>query len=140
MSQPILVAVDIEHKETALTALQEGAFLASAKGVALHVAYVLPYGFYSYIGSYLSQDILDDSVIRAKDELAKIATAVEVTFGDLETHVLRGGVYQQILLLAETLHAQTIVVNAHYDLETNIMGPVTAQVARYANCKVLIVR
>lgn len=141
MMGPVLVAIDLEHKDHAGGALACAAALARMEQVPVHLCYVLPYGFYSYVAPYIPQDVVDDTKKRAHADLDAFKTTAHLEGLTVVTHVLQGGVYQQILRLAKDIAAGTIVVNAvRPDQHVSTMGPVAAHVARYAPCKVLLVR
>ena len=56
-------------------------------------------------------------------------------------HVLRGGIGEQALLLAEALKARLMIVNAtRQDSAHTTLGTHAAQIARHAPCSVLLVR
>lgn len=142
MTPKILAAVDIAHRESCEAILAEAALLAKCKDAEFHVCYVLPYGFYSYIHPYIPQNVLDDTAQRAKSELGDLATLPAVADLQVKTHLRQGGVYQQLLLVADEISADTIVINAALgdDGSTGHLGPIAAHVGRYAKCKVMILR
>lgn len=142
MADIILAAVDIAHPDSCDAVIREAKALADAKEAELHLCYVLPYGFYSYIDPYIPHEVIEDTRRRAQEDLDKLAGPPALSGIAVKTHLRQGGVHQQILLLATEIAPDTIVINAaiaHEGRGTE-MGPVTSQVARYATCKVLIVR
>ncbi|WP_316863160.1 universal stress protein [uncultured Cohaesibacter sp.] len=141
MEKKILVAIDVEHRENATKALREAAQLASCIHAEIHVCYVLSYGFYDYVKPFLSEDVLKDSIAQVKKDLIDIIQQAELSDDVVVRHVLKGGVYQQILLLAEKLKPHYIVLNSSRpDAMGGVTGPVTAQIAHLAPCSLLIVR
>ncbi|WP_319412744.1 universal stress protein [uncultured Cohaesibacter sp.] len=141
MDPKILVAIDIEHRANSVKALQEAARLARCVGGEIHVCYVLAYGFYDYVKPFLVEEVIKNSIDKAKMELVSIIKEADLYEDVIFRHVLKGGVHQQILLLAESLHAAYIVVNASQpEAMTGIAGPITAQLAHLAPCHLLIVR
>ena len=105
MSQKtILILVDIAHQESAVELCHYAAALLPDSG-GLHLAYVLPYGNFSYVEPYVSADSLKASAKRAHDELGAIRHAVGI---EANAHVLRGSIGEQALLLAKTISADLI--------------------------------
>lgn len=59
----------------------------------------------------------------------------------IDTIVRHGTVYEQILLVAEEIGADQIVIGAHRpQLSDYLLGPNTARVVRHARCSVNVVR
>ena len=141
MDPKILVAIDIEHHANAVKALKEAAKLAQCVNGEIHVCYVLAYGFYDYVKPFLVEEVVKDSIAHVKMELVALVKEAGLSDELVYRHVLKGGVHQQILLLAETLAPSYLIVNASQpDAMTGIAGPVTAQLAHLAPCSLLIVR
>ncbi|WP_319567820.1 universal stress protein [Cohaesibacter marisflavi] len=141
MDPKILVAIDIEHQANAVKALKEAAKLAQCVNGEIHVCYVLAYGFYDYVKPFLVEEVVKDSIAHVKMELVALVKEAGLSDELVYRHVLKGGVHQQILLLAETLASSYLIVNASQpDAMTGIAGPVTAQLAHLAPCSLLIVR
>lgn len=138
MTKVILVAIDLEHPDSAKIALEEAAVLAKAKGLPLHVCYVLAFGFYSYIQPLISEDTIEALSKETHKKLDAFVAGIGIK---AESHVLQGGVYQQILLLAEKLNADTVVAMARRPgAKITQLGPVAAQLMRYAECSVSVIR
>jgi nucleotide-binding universal stress UspA family protein len=59
----------------------------------------------------------------------------------IETHALRGIIYDQIIKLSDKINADFVVIGAHKPgFMDFFMGPNATRVARHANCSVMIVR
>lgn len=59
----------------------------------------------------------------------------------MATHVLRGGIGEQAMLLAQDIGADLIVINAtRSDSRHTSLGTHAAQIARHAPCSVLLHR
>ena len=133
---PVLVLVDIDHRDGGLALLREVA--RQAAGAVLHVAYVIPFGFYSYVEPYVSEESQAEAAARAKVELEDLIAEAGLA---ATPHVLRGGIGEQALLLAEALKARLMIVNAtRQDSAHTTLGTHAAQIARHAPCSVLLVR
>ncbi|WP_319497423.1 universal stress protein [uncultured Cohaesibacter sp.] len=141
MAEKILVAIDIEHRENSVKALQQAARLAQCIEGEIHVCYVLAYGFYDYVKPFLVEEVIKDSIAHVKMELVAIVKEAGLKEELIYRHVLKGGVHQQILLLAASLDPSYLVINASQpDAAGGMAGPITAQLAHLAPCNLLIVR
>lgn len=89
MKKPVLILVDIAHVDSAIRALAHAKDVFS--NADLHVAYVMPYGFYSYVEPFVSEESQKAAADRAKSELAALIAEADMT-GETTPHVLRGGI------------------------------------------------
>jgi len=137
MSEKIIVLVDIAHSNSAV------ALLTKAKthyaGKEIHLAYVMPYGNYSYVEPFVSKESQENAAQCAHAELD--ALTHEVGLSKASRHVLRGGIGDQVFELAKKLGATVLVLNAvrlgsHY----STLGTHAAQIVRHAPCDVHIMR
>jgi universal stress protein F len=141
MTKPILVAVDLEHMDSATTAVEEAEFVARSRKAPLHVCYVLPFVHYGYITPMLPKELLDDTAARAHAALDGLIASVGAIGLDVRPHVLRGGISEQVLLLASRIGAGHILLNARRkDANGYATGANAAQIARHATCSVTILR
>jgi len=141
MTNPILVAVDLEHKDSAAAALDEAIFVAKSRTAPLHVCYVLPYVHYSYIAPFVPQELIDDTAAHAHAALDELIAKADTQGVETVPHVLRGGISEQALALASKIGAGHILVNARRkDAEGYATGANAAQIARHATCSVTILR
>jgi len=141
MTQPVLLAIDLAHRDSAAAALPRALSIARAADAPLHLAYVMAYGHYSYIEPLISASVIEDTAIRAKGDLDAMVAESGAPEGTVTTHVLRGGVSQQILDLADRIGAEHVIVNARFEAASNnASGPNAAQIARFAKCSVTILR
>ena len=132
----VLVLVDVAHRDGAVDVLRyaAGAFPSSE----LHVAYVMPYGFYSYVEPYVSDKSQQAANDRAKEELAVVISSADV---QATPHVLRGGIGEQALLEAKEIEADLIVLNAvRAGSSLSTLGTHAAQIARHSEVSVLLHR
>ncbi|MEM9395360.1 MAG: universal stress protein [Pseudomonadota bacterium] len=132
----VLVLADIAHKESSEAALRYAA--TTFPKAELHVAYVMPYGFYSYVEPYVSDESQKAASARAKEELAALVQASDV---DATPHILRGGIGEQALLAAKSIKADLILLNAvRSGSSLSTLGTHAAQIARHAEASVLLHR
>lgn len=137
MSGRVLALIDIEDRDGSLLLIRETARLFPA--AEIHVAHVIPYGFYSYIEPYISQESREAVISDAKAALSSILTAASAA--DATPHVLQGGVGEQALLLAKKLDVATITLCAtRNDSAHTTLGTHAAQIARHAECSVFLIR
>lgn len=134
----ILAMVDIAHRDNALRICRK-AVSQCQQNDSLHVAYVMPYGYFSYIEPFVPEENIKAAAKRAHDELDSIIA--EVNIDSANAHILRGGVAEQALLLAKEIDASLIVLNAHRpDVKMHSLGSYATQIVGNAECSVLIVR
>lgn len=137
MPDTIIILVDIANPKSA------AALMAKAKaryeGQDLHVAYVMPYGFYSYVEPFVSKESQDSAAERAHTELKQLMT--QTGLDGAQRHVLRGGIGDQILELAKATKAEILVLNAvRSNSHLSTLGTHAAQIVRHAPCDVHVVR
>ncbi len=134
----LLAMIDIAHRDNAVALCRELSE-QDRDGDTLHVAYVMPYGHYSYIEPFVSEDSIKAAAARAHDEVHAIVEETGLSF--VTEHVLRGGVGEQALLLADEVKADMILVNAHRPkASAHVLGSYAAQIIRHAPCSVLVKR
>jgi nucleotide-binding universal stress UspA family protein len=109
-------------------------------GRETHVGYVMPYGFYSYVEPFVSEESQQAASARAHGELETLVDGLGAGAA-LKLHVLRGGIGEQSLRLANKLKASVIVLNAMRSNSAHVtLGTHAAQIARHADCSVHLVR
>jgi universal stress protein F len=136
-TRTLLAIVDIAHRDTAIALCREAGFIQHS-GDILHVAYVMPYGHYSYVEPFVSEDSIKAAAKRAHTELNQIVMAAEI---DAIEHVLRGSVGEQAMLLAKKLNTDMLLINAHRpDIQMHSLGSYATQIVRHAPCSVLVKR
>ena len=138
MAGPILCLVDLENHASAQALLKHA--VAHFQGREMHVAYILPFGFYSFVEPYISLEsqkaVAEQAHAELDSLLSEIACDIPIT-----PHVLRGGIGEQALRLAGKLKASVIVLNAVRSDSAHItLGTNAAQICRHAGCSVHLVR
>lgn len=133
----LLAMVDIAHRDNAVALCRE-AGLQQRSGDTVHVAYVMPYGHFSYVEPFVSEDSIKEAAERAHKELSAIVVDAQV---DATEHVLRGSVGEQAMLLAKKVDADLLLINAHRpDVRLHTLGSYATQIVRHANCSVFVRR
>ena len=135
---PILALIDLEHPDAAETLARTA--VAEAGTAPLHLCYVLPYGNYSYVGAFIPQETVKQAGQRAHDAMDALVDRLGAPTPPT-IHILRGGVGEQAVMLAESIHAGLIMLNAKRpDAQAHGLGPHAAQIMRHAHCSVVVIR
>jgi nucleotide-binding universal stress UspA family protein len=141
MFNNILLPVDIEHPESWKKALPMAVELAGTKGT-LHLLGVVHDIGSAWVAQSLPRDFEATSLQMMKTRLAELA-AQELPQGmSVKTHVGHGHIAERILLAADAIGADLIVIAALHsdDLRTLMVGSNSGKVVRHAKIPVLTVR
>ena len=136
MYKTVIVPVDIAHADKAQSMIATAKLLGGdqAKIVLANVVEEIP----SYVVPELPENMVDKSMERARQELAKIADATE---GNVSIDVRCGQVTPKLLEIAQELDADAIVVASHRPgLQDYFLGSTAARVVRHAQCSVVVIR
>lgn len=137
MTQCVLALIDIDQPESAKSLLREMNSLFSE--AEAHAAHVIPFGFYSYVEPYVSEQNRSDMIASVKASMDQILA--EAGAANATPHALYGGVGEQSLLLATKIGADVIILNAaRPDSAHTTLGTHAAQIARNAPCSVYLTR
>jgi len=141
MFSTILVPIDLAEPESSGRALEAAIRMARDYDATMHVVTVVPDVGMSVVGGYFpkgfEQQALDETKTRLKAFLEDIIPDDVKAKG----HVAHGGIYQQILAIADTLGADIIVMASHRPaMRDYLLGPNAARVVRHARQSVLVVR
>lgn len=139
MFDKILVAVALEHGDTAETLMNKAWALLNPGGT-VHVVHVLE-PIPNYVSAEISPEILTDRSKFATEELDAIAKRNTGRDGTLLTEVRIGGSANEILSAAEQHNVDLIMVASHQPgFSTYFIGSTAAKVTRHAQCSVLVLR
>lgn len=141
MFKNILLPVDIEHPESWAKALPMAAELAGTQGT-LHLLGVVHDIGSAWVAQSLPRDFEATSLHMMKTRLAELA-AQELPQGlSIKTHVGHGHIAERILMAADAVGADLIVIAALHsdDLRTLMVGSNSGKVVRHAKIPVLTVR
>lgn len=134
-----------DFSDCARDALQDAADLAELTGATLAVlhvyqnpAYVMPVGAYLEPAASALSDLRDGLV----DELAKLTEPLEAKGLQVETLLLEGVPYQEIVDHAKKWGADLIVMGTHgrSGFQRALIGSVAERVVRLAHCPVFVSR
>ncbi|MEL6104142.1 MAG: universal stress protein [Pseudomonadota bacterium] len=141
MFKNLLLAVDVNDKGGATKCAQAASSMAQSEGATLHVLNVVPDSGMAIVGASLSADLSTKVMEQAKADLQAWAEAAMPGDINVQLHVSRGTVYDQIIKAAESLKVDAIFVGAHRpELKDYLMGPNAARVARHAPQSVFVIR
>ncbi|MFT6557397.1 universal stress protein [Sneathiella sp.] len=141
MFQHILLAVDLEAKDSWSKSVPEAVNYAKAFGATLHVITVVPDFGMSIVGSFFPKEhegkMLEDAAKRLH-EFVDSNIPKEVKSQVVVGH---GSAYEEILAMQRRLKCDLIIMSAHRPkMQDYLLGPNAARVVRHANCSVLVVR
>lgn len=140
MYKNILLPVDLSDEVSSSKALAAALELTTAE-TTLHVVSVLPSFGSAQVAGYFSADFEKQALKHLADELC--AWVQKHVPGDIkvEPHVLHGTVYHEVLMAADKLAADLIVIGAHRpELKDYFLGPNAARIVRHAKPSVFVVR
>lgn len=141
MFRNILLPVDIEHPDSWEKALPMAVDLADDDG-KLHILGIVHDIGSGWVAQSLPQDFESRSLQMMKSRLNDLAEAVTRQGFQVETHVGHGHIAEHILLTADRVGADLIVIASHQpdDLRTLLVGSNSGKVVRHARIPVLTVR
>ncbi|MBL4666641.1 MAG: universal stress protein [Sneathiella sp.] len=141
MFKHILLAVDLEAKETWKKLVPEAVGYATQANATLHVMAVLPDFGMSIVGSFFpsnhEEKMLEEMNKRLHEFVAEnIPSEIKVQ------HIVgHGTAYEEILRMQKKISCDLIIIGAHRpSMQDYLLGPNAARVVRHAECSVLVVR
>ncbi|MDP1724093.1 MAG: universal stress protein [Alphaproteobacteria bacterium] len=141
MFKEILLAIDLEDKNSWEKALPFSVSYAQAFDAKLHILTVLPDFGMSLVGQYFPADYeekMRKKSNKALHEFVNIHVPENVTVQNI---VATGSVYETIVNMAEEIKADLIVLGAHRpELKDYLIGPNASRVVRHGHCSVLVIR
>lgn len=141
MFQHILLAVDLEAKDSWVKAVPEAVSYAENFGSTLHVMTVVPDFGMSIVGSFFPKDHEGKMLEEAKKRL-HVFTEKHIPDAIKVQHIVgHGTAYEEILIMQGKIKCDLIIMSAHRPkMQDYLLGPNAARVVRHANCSVLVVR
>ncbi|RLM17718.1 universal stress protein [Brenneria alni] len=142
MYTTILVPVDIEEDELTRNALIHVVRLAKMSGATVHLFHALPDAS-AFLSAYSFgiKEFENEAVVKANDELKALIKTIDLPPSRLSFSVSFGTPRDEVLLLAEELNADLIVVGSRRpDVKTYLLGSNAAAIVRHAKTSVLVVR
>jgi nucleotide-binding universal stress UspA family protein len=142
MYKNILVPIDLADPELAKPAVATALMMVAQSEGTLRFINVLPLTPVM-LAEYVPPDFEVQQRKSAEDALAIVVK--ETGLGARASATVRqGGIYQEILEEAGSIHADLIVMSSHrpqkHAVRTYFLGSNAGHVVRYAKCSVLVVR
>ncbi|WP_085901882.1 universal stress protein [Kiloniella majae] len=141
MFKHILLAVDLDQKDSWGKALPTSVEYAKAFGSTLHIMTVVPNFGSSIVSSFFPKDHEEQMMEGANKALHKFVD--DNIPDDIKVqHIIgHGNAYEEILRISEEISSDVIIMGAHRPrMEDYLLGPNAARVVRHAKCSVLVVR
>ncbi|MBL4786278.1 MAG: universal stress protein [Cohaesibacteraceae bacterium] len=141
MFKRVLLAIDLQQKDSWDKALPTGIEYAKAFGCTLHVMTVVPNFGSSIVGSFFPKDH-EEQVMEGTNKALHGFVTENIPSDISVQHIIgHGTAYEEILRVAEEIDCDLIIMGAHRPkMEDYLLGPNAARVVRHANCSVLVVR
>jgi nucleotide-binding universal stress UspA family protein len=143
MYKQILVPIDLSDPELAKPAIANAVVMARQTDGTIRLVNVLPLTPVM-LAEYVPPDFEVQQRKAAEDAIAIIAKESGLEPPRVSTTVRQGGIYQEILEEANSIHADLIVMSSHrpqrHAVRTYFLGSNAGHVVRYAKCSVLVVR
>ncbi len=143
MYKQILVPIDLSDPELAKPAIANAVMMARQTDGTIRLVNVLPLTPVM-LAEYVPPDFEVQQRKAAEDAIAIIAKESGLEPSRVSTAVRQGGIYQEILEEANSIHADLIVMSSHrpqrHAVRTYFLGSNAGHVVRYAKCSVLVVR
>jgi nucleotide-binding universal stress UspA family protein len=143
MYKQILVPIDLSDPELAKPAIANAVMMARQTQGTIRCLNVLPLTPVM-LAEYVPPDFEVQQRKAAEDAITIIAKESGLEPSRVSTAVRQGGIYQEILEEANSIHADLIVMSSHrpqrHAVRTYFLGSNTGHVVRYAKCSVLVVR
>ncbi|MES2906418.1 MAG: universal stress protein [Pseudomonadota bacterium] len=138
MFKNLLIPVDVNQSDIALQALSAAKpYVNGAKICIMNVRYIVP----QMMGEYLPDDFDDRADEEARGFLKKLARESGLDESQVNYHVALGTVYHEILLQADKIKSDLIIIGSHHPtMATYLIGSNAQRVVRHAKCSVLVVR
>ena len=141
MFKRILLPIDVSDQDVAAQSLRQATELAKLMGSEVRLVAV-----FNPIVPMAPMDVVPQSYIDTmgdfeRQELAKLAAAIDLPKEKVSTEVREGGAYAELLEAAEAWKADLIIIGAHKrSMATYLLGSTANAIVRHAHCPVLVMR
>ena len=140
MSKTVLVPIDVDQETSWQLALPAAARLADPDTKIVLLA-VLPDIKMTVVFQYIPADF--EALLKAstKEKLQDLSKEYLPDNSNVSQAVRHGGIYREILCMADEIEANLIVMASHRpELADFLIGANAARVVRHAKCSVYVVR
>jgi len=136
----IVVPIDLAEPEISRRAIEHAAMLAKlSKGriTLVNVVPIMPLMMLDTVPVSFETEVAE----KAEAQLAALAKTIDLPPERLETIVRIGGIYHEVLEVAESKKADLVVVGSHRPgMATYLIGSNATAIVRHATCSVLVLR
>jgi nucleotide-binding universal stress UspA family protein len=143
MYKNILVPIDLADPDLAKPAVATALMMTGQSEGTIRLVNVLPLTPVM-LAEYVPPDFEMQQRKAAEDALAIVVKETGLASTRASATVRQGGIYQEILEEASSMHADLIVMSSHrpqkHAVRTYFLGSNAGHVVRYAKCSVLVVR
>jgi nucleotide-binding universal stress UspA family protein len=143
MYKNILVPIDLADPDLAKPAVATALMMLGQSEGTIRLVNVLPLTPVM-LAEYVPPDFEVQQRKAAEDALAIVVKETGLETPRASATVRQGGIYQEILEEANSIHADLIVMSSHrpqkHAVRTYFLGSNAGHVVRYAKCSVLVVR
>jgi nucleotide-binding universal stress UspA family protein len=143
MYKNILVPIDLADADLAKPAVATALMMLGQSEGTIRLVNVLPLTPVM-LAEYVPPDFEVQQRKAAEDALAIVVKETGLETPRASATVRQGGIYQEILEEANSIHADLIVMSSHrpqkHAVRTYFLGSNAGHVVRYAKCSVLVVR
>jgi nucleotide-binding universal stress UspA family protein len=141
MFKNILIPVDLSDKESIKVVFPAALNFVNAFGSKLHLVHIMPNFGMKMVEEYLPRHWMSDQKEKYNklfDDMVKkfIPEGIQVEF-----HIGRGAIYDEIINYSEKLEADLIILSAvRPQLRDYMLGPNASKIVRHSSISVLVVR
>jgi universal stress protein F len=143
MYKNILVPIDLADPDLAKPAVATALMMIGQSEGTIRLVNVLPLTPVM-LAEYVPPDFEVQQRKAAEDALSVVVKETGLASQRASATVRQGGIYQEILEEANSIHADLIVMSSHrpqkHAVRTYFLGSNAGHVVRYAKCSVLVVR
>jgi nucleotide-binding universal stress UspA family protein len=140
MYKSIIVPVDVADLGLAKLAIDSAVKLADTAGATLtlvHVVPIMPLMMLDTVPVSFEGEVAE----KAKTQLADLANGIVLPDGKVQSVVRIGGIYHEVLAIAEEQRADLLVIGSHQpSVATYLLGSNASAMVRHAGCSVMVVR
>ncbi|MFW5654406.1 MAG: universal stress protein [Roseicyclus sp.] len=142
MFKTVLLPIDLSAPSSWEKALPAALRLCQPEeGGVLHVITVVPDFGMSVVGSFFDTRFQEKILHKVGQDLTAWTNEHVPDITEVHPHVVHGRVYEQIIMAADRLAVDAIIMGSHRpELTDYLLGPNAARVVRHAKQSVFVVR
>ncbi len=141
MFKSILVPIDLNEESSWKEVVPHAIKMANDSGAKLQVLTVIPDFGTSFVASFFPKDYAKNALAETEKALADFVENQFPAEMSIKSYVRHGTIYEEILLVADSLKCDLIVLASHRpETSDYLLGPNAARVVRHAKQSVFVVR